>query len=467
MAGRWRVSSCSPIARRLGRRFRQPVDDVDRLPMATRVGDLASRRLADVPVRRDHDDPVSQVDAPQMERVEHCLLLLARRGIEFRRARTMAPAILSSGMAVRIPARNPIRRCGRPRGGRTVEERREVLGHPAQFDRLDADVPPERAIALCPSPFALRLDANTRRGEPAILVAMESPQDASAVSRLVVSDQAAEDARLFESKWPRISLEGLSDPLVPRPPELREGRLDAVTRARFSDTLTEVRRLMDEIEFSTGMAHLLLRDFAARNPSVSTSPNYALPEDVNALLSAYLPRISVGDLLSDLHRKIPGDRYLSRWLAGMLLDGALVKQVAVLDRMATLLELATGAPLRAGRWIAPVFSARDLDRSAGYYGEDPAWNRLHELANDEVTIWIRDEVRGGLVHRRRWPSSLAGDETLTYGYLNSEGEYVSDEHPGLTAGKHLALVEMTWNRILAPAVRGTASVLAPTDESDG
>ncbi|MER6936171.1 hypothetical protein ABTX24_17425 [Nocardioides sp. NPDC127514] len=292
----------------------------------------------------------------------------------------------------------------------------------------------------------------------------ESTPEIAAISRLVLSEIAAADGARFEADWPRISLEGLSQPLMPQDGDPEEESLAPTTGARLADTLTELQRLMDEIQFSTCMAYMLLRDFTVNGPDGTSAPDFAMPEHVKALVAPYVPLTQASRLLDDLHGTLSGDRHLSRWLAGMLLDGALIKQVSVLDRLATLLELATGKPLRtqkgSGRWMAPVFSKKELDRLAGYYSAIPAWVSLCELAEDEVTVWVRDEVRGGLIHRRRLPSALAGDVVLNYSHLDSDHRYIQDEQAGLTAPEHLGVVRMAWDQILEPAVGNTALLLA-------
>lgn len=286
----------------------------------------------------------------------------------------------------------------------------------------------------------------------------------TAVSRLVLSEVAVADAVRFESDWPSITLEGLGQPLMPRDRDSADESLSPIATARLADVLTELQRLMDEIQFSTCMSYMLLRDFAVNGRGDIPTPDFTMPEHVKALLVPYVPLTRASGLLDDLHSALSGDRHLSRWLAGMLLDGALIKQVSVLDRLATLLELAAGKPLRtqkgSGRWMAPVFSRKELDRLAGYYSATPEWVNLCELAEDEVTVWIRDEVRGGLIHRRRLPSALVGDAVLNYSHLDSEHQYIQDERPGLTAPEHLGLVRMAWDHILKPAVGNTALLLA-------
>lgn len=273
-------------------------------------------------------------------------------------------------------------------------------------------------------------------------------------SRLVLAAQTEEDVVEFLSDWPPISLEGLSAPL--------ERWLDRESSANinqmhlFSDALIELQRLLDEVQFNYALAYMLLRDFAVRNPGAETVPPPApppIPVQALALLSASIPPTRASLLTQDLHAEMPGSRYLSRSLAGQLLDGALIRAISALDRLAALVQLAVIDPkVVPGNWFAPILSSKDLKGAAKRYQDRDAWDGLMSLAADEVTQWLRQDIRNGFIHRRRWPSALTSEAVAVYSHFNATGEYVHDERAGLSAPQHLALVRLAWSEMLAPGV---------------
>lgn len=103
-------------------------------------------------------------------------------------------------------------------------------------------------------------------------------------------------------------------------------------------------------------AVLYIADFEGRRGDATEDVHLAplrkigIPIEVIATLQAYAAPPS--DPITLLHKpdtKLAGDRVLSLWFAGQLLDSALFRSVAVLDRLATLLWCASGRPLRKVR----------------------------------------------------------------------------------------------------------------------
>jgi hypothetical protein len=217
-------------------------------------------------------------------------------------------------------------------------------------------------------------------------------------------------------------------------------------------------------QFSASIAYMLLRDFAVRHPGVEVSPPAgptAMPADALALLAPNILPSRPFLIAQDLHSALPGQRHLSRWFAGQLLDSALVREVSALDRLAALLHLTVLPPKRShqGTWFAPTLTSSGMNGLAPHYQDDPAWGALLELVDDEVTVWVRDHVRNAFIHRRRWPSALTSEAVLIYSHMDEAGEYRYDESPGLTASQHLAVVRMTWESILTPAIESSAQLV--------
>jgi hypothetical protein len=202
---------------------------------------------------------------------------------------------------------------------------------------------------------------------------------------------------------------------------------------------------------------MLLRDFAVRHPDFETvappGPS-AVPVEVLALLAGHVPPTRAFVLTQDLHAEIPGPRYMSRWLAGQLLDSALVREISALDRLSALVYLAAveSKTTDRGEWFAPILSEKGLKDAADHSQDREAWSALMALASDEVTVWLREHIRNAFIHRRRWPSALTSEAVAVYSYLDENGEYVRGERNGLRAPQHLALVRMTWEEVLTPSV---------------
>ena len=283
------------------------------------------------------------------------------------------------------------------------------------------------------------------------------------VSRLVLAERTEADSITYFSDWPTIPLDGLTGPLS-RAIESQDAR-EIARRQHFADALTEFQRLLDEVRFSASMSYMLLRDYAVRHPAAEATPPQgpsAIPVEALALLAGHIPATRPLLLTQDLHAEIPGPRHLSRWLAGQLLDSALVRAISALDRLAALIHLAAIEPKlnSRGEWFAPILSEAALKEAAPHYRGQAAWDELMHLASDEATVWVREQVRNAFIHRRRWPSALTSEAVAIYSHLDEMGNYVHDERAGLSAPQHLALVRMTWEKILTPATALVDQLLA-------
>lgn len=162
-------------------------------------------------------------------------------------------------------------------------------------------------------------------------------------------------------------------------------------------------------------------------------------------------------LATDLHQGISGKRELSRWLAGQLLDSALLRAVAALDRVAAMLHLCAGLPLetaRDGSARMPAFNAGDLGRVRPAYNRQPQSDALFEVVDHPVYQLLK-RFRNGNTHQRRWPSELHGERTVLYwddGPATEGGVSGPRWVEGLSAQDHFAVSLAVWNLVLRPAV---------------
>lgn len=233
----------------------------------------------------------------------------------------------------------------------------------------------------------------------------------------------------------------------------------------YADSLVDLARLMEEIRFEVGTAAMLLVDFATRHPAevesmrsrADSSSDAGIPVVVLGLLAPDFRETPPPSAIArDLHQAIGSHRHLSRWFAGQLLDGAIVRGVSCLDRLATLLKLATShsVPQRM-----PGFTAATLRGLEGRFENREPLAELITLAEHELFLWVKG-IRDGHIHRRRWPSALHGDGKIVYGGDQPDGQYVSTVYDGLTAQEHLGTVLAIWRELLTPAVAASGLLLS-------
>lgn len=183
-----------------------------------------------------------------------------------------------------------------------------------------------------------------------------------------------------------------------------------------------------------------------------------LSTEILAVLSISAPPPPSPSLLaSDLHREILGGRHLSRWLAGQLLDSAMVRAISALDRVATMLHVRAGLPVarfKDGTPKLPVFDTEALRSLNSAYQQYPAWEDLRAVTRDDAYKFVR-AYRNNNVHQRRWPSELHGEKTLSYwdaGAPNEDGPQPERRYEGLTAVESINLAIGTWNEILRAVI---------------
>jgi hypothetical protein len=256
---------------------------------------------------------------------------------------------------------------------------------------------------------------------------------------------------------------------------------DLSHREVYADSLFDLQRLLEEIRFEIAFATMLTSDYRARHPIEDEPPadpdaiEVTVPVEILAVLSTYAAPIpSPSQLVSDLHGEIPGGRHLSRWLAAQLLDGAMLRSLSVLDRVATMLHLRAGLSLtqrKDGSLRLPSFSIEQLKAMRPAYDQHPSWPVLRAVAADDMYKFIK-RYRDGGVHHRRWPSELHGETKLTYWDTAAKDSETpaQRQYEGLTAQMHIALTLATWNVVLLPVVAAggqlVASKVAEQDTSD-
>jgi hypothetical protein len=256
---------------------------------------------------------------------------------------------------------------------------------------------------------------------------------------------------------------------------------DRASREFYSDALFDLIRLLEEVRFEIAFAAMLAADYRARNPvdepevqhldEDGTVIEMTLSIEILAVLSPSAPPPPSPSLLaSDLHRDILGGRHLSRWLAGQLLDSAIVRAISALDRMATMLHVRAGLPVarfKDGTPKLPAFGTDTLRAMNFAYQGHHAWEDLRAVTRDDAYKFVR-RYRNNNVHQRRWPSELHGEKTLSYwdaGAPHEDGPQPERRYEGLTAQESINLAIGTWNQILRPAIHAGGRLFADEEPS--
>ena len=247
---------------------------------------------------------------------------------------------------------------------------------------------------------------------------------------------------------------------------------DPVRRQRHVLALSEMHELIQEARYELGLATRLQYLFrtavqaGTAGPNVPSRPHefdelglgdeaLAIPPVVLLLLAdegSPLPRPAA--LWENPHQHMSHHRVLSLWLSAQMVDSAVVRILAALDRLATALHFALsaseGPELRQRRGVPmlPIFDADQIERMAYRYGESPEIKTLRKIAQAPLTSAGRD-MRDFFIHRGRWRS--AGHSATALSTL--EGI----QHP-LHEHEHLALGAALFDQVLRPGVEAGAAL---------
>jgi len=268
-------------------------------------------------------------------------------------------------------------------------------------------------------------------------------------------------AQLLHGHLDLISTEGLSVGL-----RLEERAVISLQlRNELADAIVELSALLDEIRFSGAFAGLLIEDYeqiaADDQPSDEAAGRQELgevgmPITAFALLTPYFaPTPGPHTLFTQPHVRLAGDRVLSQWFAGQLIDASLVRVVAALDRVAIILWASAGMPIPVGKGTShPAFRRFYLRQLAGHYPDTDLTQVLKLTEHELYRVLV--SVRNGFTHSKRIMSELHGHYRVAYEAADPRGVVTQ----AIDKRTHLAILLACYNEVLRPAIGLASDCLA-------
>jgi hypothetical protein len=238
---------------------------------------------------------------------------------------------------------------------------------------------------------------------------------------------------------------------------------DPSLRHRYSDAVRDLVHFIEEIRFEIAFGALLVWDWEARRSSDEGSdlPPTPMPVEALALLAGFMaePPTPV-EVFRDPHFEMSGNRVLSLWVAGQMLDSAMYRSIAALDRLAIILWVRAGRELSDESY--PAFRTQSLGKLNDFYVGD-AWDELRGLL--EHPIWsLAKDLRDVYTHRHRYGADLLGTTDVLYDD-ESEG-FPTAIAARLSMDEHLAILRAFYDLVLRPAIRLTGEVVGPPPGED-
>jgi hypothetical protein len=153
----------------------------------------------------------------------------------------------------------------------------------------------------------------------------------------------------------------------------------------------------------------------------------------------------------------------SRWVGAQLLDGAILRSLSCLDRVATMLHLRAGLAVElrkdGTRWL-PSFTKKELERLRPAYEARAAWGAFVAVRTSPLYGFAKT-IRDGTVHHRRWPSELQGEALVSYMDVGGprDADAASLTYKGMSAQEHLGYLLATWEEVVRPVTENGGRLL--------
>lgn len=275
-----------------------------------------------------------------------------------------------------------------------------------------------------------------------------------------VPDQVALDRAqdVYENVLPMIATQALSVGLMGAPgAPLHEG-------ADYADALIDLTRLLEEVRFEAAVGSLYasgVRDeLRTLHEKMKEPPhNLGFSNKARAILAGSIATgAPPSQLIFSPERSIAGARVLGGWWSAQLYDSAMMRGVAVLDRLVTLLFYTEGLTVNPD-WT-PAFRDRTLNK-LNEWRQEPEWADLVGLLKNELFLLAKG-YRDGLVHRVRYAAELHGDYVI--GRFREDGH---EQEEGFASNMHFAIVAGFYNEVLAPATALVTALITKTMKARG
>lgn len=232
----------------------------------------------------------------------------------------------------------------------------------------------------------------------------------------------------------------------------------------YADALIDLSRLLEEYRFEAAIAAMYAAGVkqqlaAVRNVMAHPPHNAGFSNKARAILAGIISQGAPPfHLMTKPESEMSGMRVLGGWWAAQLYDSALMRGVAVLDRLVTLMFYVEGLPVDPD-WT-PAFRERTIRKLTSWTAE-PEWSAFTALLHHELFITAKG-YRDGLVHRVRDAAELHGD--FLVGRFRSGGH---EQTAGFGGDVHFALVANFYNEVLRQAVSNTSALISGTMEARG
>lgn len=181
----------------------------------------------------------------------------------------------------------------------------------------------------------------------------------------------------------------------------------------YQDSLSEIVNLIDEARFLSAISWAYLQDMSEDFKVFADSqPPISITGLVGALLAPHVNHDNPPSILFDNpSSKISRNRLIGTWFAGNLLDSAIIRQLAVIDRVLAILYVSVGIQIstfqETGEPIYPTLSANALAKLKQNISEEDSAS-LAEIFGSQEFANLKD-FRNRFLHRHRIETQLHGD----------------------------------------------------------
>lgn len=231
------------------------------------------------------------------------------------------------------------------------------------------------------------------------------------------------------------------------------------TQRDMAYAIVDLADLLDEIRFAVGQGVML--DLRSGEDSLAASAGargLVMSPELQAMLITIpgAPLPSPHTVFDHLDRRIAGARRVGPWLAAQHLDSAVLRTFAALDRIATILQLASGKPLKIVQDEPryPTFNRAHLEGLAQSLRPDSAIGVIVELFEHDAMRAGRI-IRDHFVHRPRYRFTGHGAVHDEYG----DGTF--KRHP---THRYVSLGIELYEAVLRSTVASTIEILNHPDQ---